>query len=134
MNSSSWRMAISSSRGLLAISSVMRPASVPVPFSMSLQSMGEPMLDFIRFGIEWLPRILEGVPVTLALWAIAISLGCVLGLILCWARVYGNRFCYWISTIYVELFRGTPMLVQMFFIYLGLPHVGIVFDAFTAAV
>ncbi|GEN25149.1 glutamine ABC transporter permease [Halomonas cupida] len=92
------------------------------------------MLDFLRFGIEWLPALLKGVPLTLALWVIAITLGCLLGLILCWARVYGNRLCYWISTVYIELFRGTPMLVQMFFIYLGLPHVGIVFDAFTAAV
>lgn len=48
--------------------------------------------------------------------------------------MYGNRLFYWVSTGYVELFRGTPMLVQMFFIYLGLPHAGIVFDAFTAAV
>ena len=35
---------------------------------------------------------------------------------------------------YVELFRGTPLLVQLFFIYYGLPSVGIVMDAFTAAV
>ncbi|MBB3142013.1 amino acid ABC transporter permease [Halomonas organivorans] len=92
------------------------------------------MLEFIEFGIEWFPELLRGIPVTLSMWAIAISLGFILGLMLCWARVYGNRLLYWISTVYVELFRGTPMLVQMFFIYLGLPHVGIVFDAFTAAV
>ncbi|QOR39033.1 amino acid ABC transporter permease [Billgrantia diversa] len=92
------------------------------------------MTEFIAFGIEWLPTLLKGVPVTLSLWVIAITLGFFLGLILCWARVYGNKVSYWFSTVYVELFRGTPMLVQMFFIYLGLPHVGIVFDAFTAAV
>ena len=39
-----------------------------------------------------------------------------------------------LATIYVEIFRGTPMLVQMFFIYLGLPDIGIVLDPFTAAV
>lgn len=92
------------------------------------------MLDFIRFSAEWLPELLKGVPVTLSLWLIAITLGFALGLVLAWARVYGNRLWYWLSTAYIELFRGTPMLVQMFFIYLGLPHVGIVFDAFTAAV
>lgn len=37
-------------------------------------------------------------------------------------------------TAYVEFFRGTPLLVQLFFIYYGLPQVGIVFDAYTAAV
>ncbi|MCO7216921.1 amino acid ABC transporter permease [Halomonas sp. OfavH-34-E] len=92
------------------------------------------MMDFLSFGLEWLPQLLTGVPITLALWAIAITLGFFLGLALCWARVYGGRVWYWISTAYIELFRGTPMLVQMFFIYLGLPHVGIVFDAFTSAV
>lgn len=91
-------------------------------------------MDFLSFGLEWLPQLLKGVPITLALWVIAITLGFFLGLALCWARVYGGRVWYWISTAYIELFRGTPMLVQMFFIYLGLPHVGIVFDAFTSAV
>ncbi|MGQ7245774.1 amino acid ABC transporter permease [Halomonas sp. V046] len=92
------------------------------------------MLDFLNFGIQWLPELIKGIPITLGLWVIAITLGFFLGLVLCWARVYGNRLCYWVSTVYIELFRGTPMLVQMFFIYLGLPHIGIVFDAFTSAV
>lgn len=92
------------------------------------------MLEFIAFGLTWLPELLKAVPITLSLWLIAISLGFFLGLALAWARIYGNKFWYALSTAYVELFRGTPMLIQMFFIYLGLPHVGIVFDAFTAAV
>lgn len=92
------------------------------------------MPEFITFGIKWLPELLKGVPITLSLWIIAITLGFFLGLALAWARVYGNRMFYWLSTVYIELFRGTPMLVQMFFIYLGLPRFGIVFDAFTAAV
>lgn len=92
------------------------------------------MIDFIDFSLAWFPELLKGVPITLSLWIIAIVLGFFLGLGLTWARVYGNRFWYAFSTAYIELFRGTPMLVQMFFIYLGLPQVGIVFDAFTSAV
>ncbi len=92
------------------------------------------MIDFIDFSLAWFPELLKGVPITLSLWVIAIVLGFFLGLGLTWARVYGNRFWYAFSTAYIELFRGTPMLVQMFFIYLGLPQVGIVFDAFTSAV
>jgi polar amino acid transport system permease protein len=92
------------------------------------------MVEFVEFGITWLPELLKAVPITLSLWIIAITLGFFLGMGLAWARVYGNRFWYALSTAYIEVFRGTPMLVQMFFIYLGLPHVGIVFDAFTAAV
>ncbi len=92
------------------------------------------MTEFLQFSAEQFPELLKGVPVTLSLWIIAIVLGFFLGLALAWARVYGNRFWYGLSTAYIELFRGTPMLVQMFFIYLGLPQFGIVFDAFTSAV
>lgn len=92
------------------------------------------MTEFLQFSAEQFPELLKGVPITLSLWIIAIVLGFFLGLALAWARVYGNRFWYGLSTAYIELFRGTPMLVQMFFIYLGLPQIGIVFDAFTSAV
>ena len=90
--------------------------------------------DFLAFAEEHLPFLLEGVPITLGLWALAITMGFVLGLGLAWSRIYGNRLVFGAATVYVEVFRGTPMLVQMFFIYLGLPEVGIVFDPFTAAV
>lgn len=92
------------------------------------------MMEFINFSIEWLPTLLKGVPITLSLWAISITLAFFLGLLLAWARIYGNRFWYNVSTAYVEVFRGTPMLIQMFFIYLGLPELGIVFDSFTCAI
>lgn len=92
------------------------------------------MPEFVRFAVEHLPKLLLGVPVTLALWIMAIVMAFFLGLVIACARIYGNRFFYWLSTTYVEVFRGTPMLVQMFFIYLGLPQFGIVFDAFTSAV
>lgn len=95
-----------------------------------------PSLDqgFIGFALEHLPYLLAGVWITLALWALAMTIGFGFGLVLAWARIYGGRITYGLSTTYVEVFRGTPMLVQMFVIYLGLPEVGIVFDAFTAAV
>jgi len=92
------------------------------------------MNEFLEFGAEHLPYILEGLPITLGLWALAMAIGAVFGLLLAWARLYGNRLIYGAATAYVEIFRGTPMLVQMLFIYLGLPEVGIVFDPFTAAV
>jgi len=92
------------------------------------------MESFPEFALEHLPYILEGLPITLGLWVLAISGGAVLGLALAWARLYGNKLVYGAATVYVEIFRGTPMLVQMFFIYLGLPEIGIVFGAFTAAV
>ena len=91
------------------------------------------MNSFVDFAAEHLPFILAGVPVTLALWAIALAFGFAFGLVLAWCRIYGGRAVYGAATAYIEIFRGTPMLVQMLFIYLGLPEVGIVFDPFTAA-
>jgi polar amino acid transport system permease protein len=90
--------------------------------------------DFLDFAAEHLPYILAGVPTTLALWILAITFGFFFGLVLAWCRIYGKKPAYWASTGYIELFRGTPMLVQMLFIYLGLPEVGLTFDPFTAAV
>jgi polar amino acid transport system permease protein len=92
------------------------------------------MSAWLDFAIEHLPYVLQGVPTTLGLWVSAMTIGAILGLVLAWARIYGNRPIYLIATIYVEIFRGTPMLVQMLFIYLGLPEIGIVFDPLTAAI
>ncbi|MBB4285721.1 amino acid ABC transporter permease [Roseospira goensis] len=91
-------------------------------------------MEFLDFAGEHLPFILEGVPVTLGLWILAISFGFVFGLVLAWCRIYAPTPLYLLATGYIEIFRGTPMLVQMFFIYLGLPEVGIVLDPFTSAV
>lgn len=91
------------------------------------------MTDFIEFGRTWMPFLLEGVGVTVGLWAVAMVLGFCLALLLVWARVYASKPLYLLATLYIEIFRGTPMLVQLFFIYLGLPEIGIVLDPFTAA-
>ena len=92
------------------------------------------MTDFIGFAVEHLPMILSALPVTLGMWALAIVIGAALGLTLATARLYGGWVSYLLATSYVEIFRGTPMLVQMFFIYLGLPEIGIVLNPFAAAV
>ena len=92
------------------------------------------MSEWFDFAIEHLPYVLQGIPTTLGLWASAMVIGAALGLVLAWARIYGRRPIYLAATIYVEIFRGTPMLVQMLFIYLGLPEIGIVFDPLTAAI
>lgn len=92
------------------------------------------MNEFLAFAKEHLPEILSALPITLGLWVLAMAIGAVLGLALAGGRLYGNRPAYYAATTYVEIFRGTPMLVQMFFIYLGLPEIGIVLDPFSAAV
>ncbi|HOG77876.1 MAG TPA: amino acid ABC transporter permease [Anaerolineaceae bacterium] len=68
---------------------------------------------------------MRGAGVTLELTAVGLTLGFVLGLLLALAKVYAPRFLRGAATAYIEVFRGTPLLVQLFLIYYGLPSLGI---------
>ncbi len=82
--------------------------------------------------MEWLQLLqrffgdfVRGAGVTLELTAVGLSLGFVLGLLLALAKIYAPRWLSGIATAYIEIFRGTPLLVQLFLIYYGLPSLGI---------
>lgn len=90
-------------------------------------------IDFFRLAWEIGPRLLEGTAITLELTAICITSGFVVGLALSLGRVYGNKLVYGVTTAFVEMVRGTPLLVQLFIIYYGLPDVGIMFNPLLAA-
>lgn len=79
------------------------------------------------------PDLLQGVIVTLELTAIALAIGVLLGLPAALARVYGGKWLKRLALIYIELFRGTPLLVQLFVVYYGLPDLGLTFSRLTAA-
>jgi len=91
------------------------------------------LTDFFHFARASLPLLLKGTGVTLQIWGWCMVGGTILGLLLALGRVYGNRVIYAFSTGYIELFRGTPMLVQMLFIYFGLPEIGIMLTPVIAA-
>src|SRR5512136_1272511 len=78
--------------------------------------------------------LLQGFETTLILAAAGFLLGFVIGIPVALAETYGSRLIRWLAIGYVELIRGTPMLVQIFLIYYALPQVGIRFDAITAAI
>ncbi len=82
--------------------------------------------------MEWLQLLqrffgdfVRGAGVTLELTAVGLLLGFVLGLLLALAKIYAPRWLSGIATAYIEIFRGTPLLVQLFLIYYGLPSLGI---------
>ncbi|HNW95463.1 MAG TPA: amino acid ABC transporter permease [Anaerolineaceae bacterium] len=82
--------------------------------------------------MEWLQLLqrffsdfVRGAGVTLELTAVGLTLGFVLGLVLALAKIYAPRWLSAIATAYIEVFRGTPLLVQLFLIYYGLPSLGI---------
>jgi len=81
-----------------------------------------------------LPPLLEGTLVTIKLIILSIPMGFILGVFIAVGRVYGNKIISTLCTIYVIFFRGTPLLVQLFILYYGLPSIGIFFSPFVAAV
>ena len=92
-------------------------------------------MDTITFIREiLLAPLLEGTIVTLKLIAVSIPLGLFFGILIGTGRVYGNKFISSFCTIYTLFFRGSPLLVQLFILYYGLPSIGIFFSPFVAAV
>jgi polar amino acid transport system permease protein len=90
--------------------------------------------SFLRLACDVAPRLLAGLGTTVQLTIFAIGLGLVGGVLLALGRVYGNKPIYWVSTAYVQFVRGTPVLVQLFLIYYGLPVFEIRLDSLTAAI
>jgi len=91
-------------------------------------------VNFFEFAWSILPKLLQGSLTSLELTILAITIGLILGIPLSLGRVYGNKIIYSVTTIYVEAFRGTPILTQLFILYFGFPSIGIMFPPFTAAV
>ncbi|WP_321150295.1 amino acid ABC transporter permease [Aeromonas jandaei] len=79
------------------------------------------------------PLLSAGLIFTVPLTLSTFVLGILLGLLVALARLYGPTPLVALVRFYVWLIRGTPLLVQLFLIFYGLPSAGIVLDAFTAA-
>jgi len=92
------------------------------------------LTSYFPFIKEIFPMLLSGLGVTMRLWIITLVLGGALGILIALARVYGNQPIYRLATVYVELIRGTPLLVQLFILYYGLPSIGVALSGFSAAV
>ena len=80
--------------------------------------------DFPAVLAEW-PLLVKGVGATLVLTAISASVGVTLGVACAWARVHGPAWLKPIVGAYVELIRNTPFIVQLFFLFFGLPGIGV---------
>ena len=89
--------------------------------------------DFPAVLAEW-PLLAKGVAATLALTAVSASVGVTLGVACAWARLHGAAWLKAVVGAYVELIRNTPFIVQLFFLFFGLPGVGIRLSPETASV
>ncbi len=82
----------------------------------------------------YLPLLGKGALVTLELSLISMALAVSLGLLLALSRLYGPPVSRALASAYIESIRGTPLLIQLFLIFYGLPHIGIRFSPMVAAV
>jgi polar amino acid transport system permease protein len=81
-------------------------------------------LDFPAVLQQW-PALLRGAAFTVALSAAAAAGGMLLGVACAWSRAWGPRPLARVATVYVEIIRNTPFIVQLFFLYFGLPSLGV---------
>ncbi|RZL68756.1 MAG: amino acid ABC transporter permease [Variovorax sp.] len=89
--------------------------------------------DFGAVLVDW--RLLaKGVVWTIGLTAIATVVGMVVGVACAWSRSSGPTWLRWVVGAYVELIRNTPFIVQLFFIFFGLPAAGVKLTPETASV
>jgi len=91
------------------------------------------MSEWLDFFQNSLPQFYEGALITIQITLIGLGIGFAVGLPAALARVYGGKWIRWLAVGYIELFRGTPVLVQLFVVYFGLPEFGITLSRMSAA-
>lgn len=93
-------------------------------------SFKERLSDYRRY----LPLLLQGALVTVEISSASMALAIGLGLLLALLRVFSPRALAWPVVAFIEVIRGTPLLIQLFIIFYGLPSIGIRFSPLWAAV
>lgn len=78
--------------------------------------------------------MLEGLKITLSVFFITLILSIPMGVIIAFLRLSKNKIISKIANIYILIMRGTPLLLQLVFVFFGLPLMGIVFDRFEAVI
>ncbi len=112
------------------------PGAAPAAWQMFLDDTAPApgWRDRLARYAGFLPLIARGALMTLAVSACAMLLAVTVGLVVALARRYGPRPFSTMSILYVEIIRGTPLLIQILFIFYGLPGLGIRLDPFLAGV
>jgi polar amino acid transport system permease protein len=93
------------------------------------------MGEIIANYVEWWPDLWSGLKLTVFLTIASMAVALVIGLMLAMAQLKGsNRFLHGVAVFFVELIRGTPLLLQLFYIFYVLPFFGVRFSPITAAI
>lgn len=83
---------------------------------------------------QMFPILIKGSVITIELTCISVILGSIIGVFIALIKICKNTFVVALGGFYTWILRGTPMLLQLFFLYYGLPFVGIKFTPFQAAI
>ena len=90
-------------------------------------------LQFWPILVQW-PMLLKGAAFTIGLTGAAAVFGMLIGVLCAWSRGNGPLFWRWLFRAYVELIRNTPFIVQLFFVFFGLPAAGVKLSPLTASI
>lgn len=108
----------------------------PVAYDEYLKTALKPisLTERLQRYVSFLPLLAKGAWMTLQISIVSMVLAMIVGLFTALARLYSPKPTAWLAVAYVEIFRGTPLLIQLFLIFYGLPHLGIRLDPYIAAV
>lgn len=95
---------------------------------------GRTLSERLTLYRSFIPILARGALTTLEISVVSMVLAVSLGLGLALLRLYGPKSLSLLSVMYIELIRGTPLLIQLFFIFYALPGIGIKLSPFIAAV
>lgn len=91
------------------------------------------MLLFDSSILEFMPLLLQGAWTTIVITVLSLAISLVIGMIAALMRISDNIFLSKIAAFYISAIRGTPLLVQLMYVYFVLPSVGIELSPFAAA-
>ena len=96
--------------------------------------MSESVVPTTSFIAEILPVLLRAAGVTIKLTALSISLGIAIGTAVALMKISRSKPLSLVSTLYVTILRGTPLMIQILIVYFALPQLGLRLDKFVSAV
>ncbi|MFD2793923.1 amino acid ABC transporter permease [Promicromonospora vindobonensis] len=91
-------------------------------------------MDWQLIADSFWPLLRAGLAGTIPLALASFAIGLVLALVVALMRLSPNRLLSWTAGAYISLIRGTPLLVQLFVIFYGMPSVGILLDPWPSAI
>ncbi|WP_332527300.1 amino acid ABC transporter permease, partial [Niameybacter sp.] len=97
------------------------------------QTLPENLAYLLDYTAKLMPQVIEGLGVTLQLFGLTLLFSIPLGIVIALGRVSRFKILNKITSCYILILRGTPLLLQIVFVFFGLPLIGITFDRLPAA-